>query len=111
MFSNNKNKFSKCEKYPIMQVIVQIIYDNEVTDELQEYKENLEKLGATVFLVPTGKDIQCVLKSQLIRLLAQHFPFIHDNDVIVTADVDAFVMTKDLYKPLTLNRVSLMKFS
>ena len=78
-----------------------------MTDELEEYKESLEKLGATVFLVPTGKDIKCVLKSQLIRLLAQHFPFVRDNDIIVTADVDAFVMTKDLYKPLTLDRVSM----
>jgi len=109
-----KNKFPYKESVPLStqlwhkftpaKVIVQIVYDDEITDELEEYKENLEKLGATVFLVPTGKDIKCVLKSQLIRLLAQHFPFIHDNDIIVTADVDAFLMTKDLYKPLTLDR-------
>ena len=60
--------------------------------------------------MPTGEDITCVQKSQLIRLLAHYFPFIHDNDIIVTADVDAFVMTEDLYKPLTLDKVSLKLF-
>ena len=90
-----------------MQVIVQIVYsDDEVPPDLEIYKYDLEKLGATVFLVPTGEEITCVLKSQLIRLLAYNFPFIQDNDIIVTADVDAFVMTKDIYKPLTLPRVS-----
>ena len=91
-----------------MQVIVQIIYsDQDISPELEEYRDSLEKIGATVFLVPTGEDITCVQKSQLIRLLVHYFPFIHDNDIIVTADVDAFVMTEDLYKPLTLDRVSL----
>ena len=94
-----------------MQVIVQIIYsDKEISSELEEYRDSLEKIGATVFLVPTGEDITCVQKSQLIRLLAHYFPFIHDTDIIVTADVDAFVMTEDLYKPLTLDRVSLKLF-
>ena len=50
--------------------------------------------GAVVFLVPTGSEMKCVLKSQMIRLLAYALPFIRDEDIIVTADVDAFVMTK-----------------
>jgi len=92
-------------KFTPAKVIVQIIYsDQVVSPELEDYRDSLEKLGATVFLVPTGEDITCVQKSQLIRLLAHYFPFIHDNDIIVTADVDAFVMTEDLYKPLTLDR-------
>ena len=52
--------------------------------------------------MPTGSDMKCVLKSQMIRLLAYALPFIRDDDIIVTADVDAFVMTKDIYKPLLL---------
>ena len=52
--------------------------------------------------MPTGPDMKCVLKSQMIRLLAYALPFIRDDDIIVTADVDAFVMTKDIYKPLLL---------
>ncbi len=50
--------------------------------------------GAVVFLVPTGSDMKCVLKSQMIRLLAYALPFIRDEDIIVTADVDAFIMTQ-----------------
>ena len=46
--------------------------------------------------------MKCVLKTQLIRLLAYQLPFIEDEDIIVTADVDAFVMTSDIYKPLLL---------
>ena len=84
---------------------MQIVYSEpEISDELKEYKKMLEGYGATVFLVPTGNDIKCVLKSQMIRLLAYHLPFVQDSDIIVTADVDAFVMTKDIYKPLLLDR-------
>merc|ERR1712223_276933 len=84
-------------------VIMQIVYSEpEISEELIEYKKELESYGAVVFLAPTGPDIKCVLKSQLIRLLAYSFPFIRDDDIIVTADVDAFVMTSDIYKPLLL---------
>ena len=86
-------------------VIMQIVYsEQEISEELKEYKKNLESYGATVFLVPTGNYMKCVLKSQLIRLLAYQLPFIKDEDIIVTADVDAFPMTKDIFKPLLLDR-------
>lgn len=84
-------------------VILQIVYSEpEISDELKEYKRELENYGAVVFLVPTGTEMKCVLKSQLIRLLAYRLPFVKDDDIIVTADVDAFVMTPDIYKPLLL---------
>ena len=84
-------------------VIVQIVYsESEVTSELEHYKNKLEQLGVKVFLVPTPAGLTCVVTSLLIRLLAYLFPFIQDQDIIVTADVDAFVMTPDIYKPLLL---------
>ena len=84
-------------------VIVQIVYsEDKVSDELNEYKKDLESYGAVVFLVRTGNDMKCVLKSQIIRVLAYLLPFIKPNDTIVTADVDAFIMTPDIYKPLLL---------
>ena len=84
---------------------MQIVYSEaEISEELKEYKKTLESYGATVFLVPTGDEMKCVLKSQMIRLLAYHLPFVKESDIIVTADVDAFVMTKDIYKPLLLDR-------
>ena len=84
-------------------VIVQIVYSEpDPSPDLLTYKKDLEDLGVRVFLVPTGLGIQCVLKSQLIRLLAYQLPFIQDEDIIVTADVDAFVMHSDIYRPLTI---------
>ena len=84
-------------------VIMQIVYSEaEISEELKDYKKELESYGAIVFLVPTGPDMKCVLKCQLIRLLAFKLPFIRDDDIIVTADVDAFIMTADTYKPLQL---------
>merc|ERR1712079_924831 len=84
-------------------VIMQIVYsEDEVSEELIDYKKKLESYGAVVFLVKTGNDIKCVLKSQIIRILAYLFPFVKSNDIIVTADVDAFIMTPEIYKPLML---------
>lgn len=45
---------------------------------------------AVVFLVKTGNDIKCVLKSQIIRILAYLFPFVKSNDIIVTAGMVQF---------------------
>ena len=44
-----------------------------------------------------------VLKSivQVSRLVATHLhPVIGDQDVVITADVDAFIMTPDILQPL-----------
>ena len=90
-------------KFTPATVILQIVYSEpEVSEELATYKKELESYGALVYLVPTGSEIKCVLKSQMIRLLAYALPFINNEDIIVTADVDAFVMTSDIYKPLLL---------
>ena len=45
---------------------------------------------AVVFLVKTGNDIKCVLKSQIIRILAYLLPFVKSNDIIVTAGMVYF---------------------
>ena len=44
--------------------------------------------------------IDCVLKSQLIRMLAFRHPAVADKDVVVTADVNLFVMTREILTPL-----------
>ena len=98
-------KLNEMQEQIKVNVIMQIVYSEpEISQELKEYKKSLENHGATVFLVPTGDEMKCVLKSQLIRLLAYQLPFVKDKDIIVTADVDAFPMTKDILKPLLLDR-------
>lgn len=90
-------------KFTPAKVILQIVYsETEVSEELSAYKQELVNYGVIVYLVPTGPDIKCVLKSQVIRILAYNLPYIQDQDVIVTADVDAFIMNTDIYKPLQL---------
>ena len=86
-------------------VILQIIYaEPEVSPELRAYQAELEARGVRVLLNHQEEtaEMNCVLKSQLIRLLAFLLPFVQEEDVIVTADVDAFVMTKDILKPIRL---------
>ena len=45
-------------------------------------------------------DLPCVLTSQLVRLLAFSLDFVQPQDVIITADVDAFIMTPEILRPL-----------
>lgn len=55
-------------------VVIQIVYSEaEASEKLQRYKEELESYGALVKLVET-KDVKCVLKSQIIRVLAFLLP-------------------------------------
>ena len=51
-------------------------------------------------------DQSCVLSSQLVRLAAHHYhPYIQDDDIIITADVDAFIMSSDILLPLLHHKV------
>ena len=63
-----------------------------------------------MFLIPTGSNIKCVLKSQMIRLLTFTFPFIEDNDIIITSDVDAFIMKREIVNPLLLPDIKIWIF-
>jgi len=84
-------------------VIMQIVYNKNINTQLIEYRKKLEGLGAVV-LLKQSQDLPCVLTAQLIRLLAFDLEFVSAADVIVTADVDAFVMTPDILKPLKLKQ-------
>ena len=93
-------------KFTPAKVVAQVVYsEDQVSSELSDYKKELEKHGVRVLLVKTGNDIKCVLKSQLIRILAYLLPFIKPQDIIVTADVDAFIMSYDIFKPLSIHKV------
>ena len=72
-------------KFTPAKVILQIVYSEpKISEDLKTYKEELESYGVLVYLVPTGPDIKCVLKSQMIRLFAYTLPFINDEDIIIT---------------------------
>ena len=75
-------------KFTPAKVILQIVYSEpEISEELLNYKKELEKYGTRVYLAPTGPGMKCVLKSQMIRLIAYSLPFIQEKDIIVTGIV------------------------
>jgi len=81
-------------------VVMQLVHNETVPSKpLLEYKARLESLGARVSLYQ-AVELSCVLTSQLVRLLAFQKDFIEDEDVIITADVDAFIMTTEILRPL-----------
>ena len=93
---------------------------------LTKYVENLEKIGALVVLTEINNCEECIISSQLIRMLSFNLPEVRfpniydydnystietiicfviyrkvdDEDVILTADVDAFPMKKALMYPI-----------
>ncbi len=78
-------------------VLVQVVHDeDDERQELQTYAEELSHAGAAVRLVPTSSSVGCVLQSQLQRMLAFNDDLIKDDDIIVTSDVDVFVMDETL---------------
>ena len=81
-------------------VLLIIVHTGKASEEMMAYKKKLEDLGAEVNLAESESDLGCVLTSQLIRLLAFNNPLVNPEDIIVTADVDAFIMTGDILKPL-----------
>ena len=56
-----------------VKIIMQIVYsESNISQDLLEYQNKLEDLGVTVKLVPS-LDTECVLKSQVVRMLAFKF--------------------------------------
>jgi len=64
------------------------------------YISKLEGLGARVSVHPAG-NLDCVLSSQVARLVTAHYhPVIQDEDIVITADVDGFIMSPRILDPL-----------
>ena len=81
-------------------VLLVVVYSGKVSKEMVAYQKSMEEVGAVVSLVESEPDLGCVLTSQLIRLLAFNNHLVGPEDIIITADVDAFIMTGDILKPL-----------
>lgn len=65
------------------EVVIQIVYtEAEVPEELTHYAQDLRLIGAHVELVPSGA-MECVLKAQLIRVLAFTLPMVRIETFII----------------------------
>ena len=90
---------------PSIKVIIYIVYDNSEHDDQrainkrQRYEDQLKQINVEVRWV-MSQDMSCVTKSQIVRMWAFQDPMINDNDVVVTADVDLYVLTPKILDPI-----------
>ena len=76
------------------------MYDTyESEDRKTLYEEQLKQTNVEIRWV-ADDDVNCVTKSQLIRLWAFQEPIIHDDDIIITVDVNLFVTTRKILDPI-----------
>ena len=86
--------------FPDINVILYLIYDkNEIDDRRKLYEEQLRQTNVEIRWIKSG-DMSCVTKSQVIRTWAFQEPMIEDNDIIITVDVNLFVATTEILKPI-----------
>ena len=86
--------------FPDIPVLLYLIYDNfESKDRRKMYEEHLKQTNVEVRWVKEG-DMDCVTKSQLIRMWAFQEPMIQEDDIIVTVDVNLFVVTPKILDPI-----------
>ena len=88
---------------PNIQAILYLIYEeNESEDWKNLYETNLLKMTKNKVELRWVKEngMSCVTKSQLIRMWAFQEPIIEDGDVIVTVDVNLFVVTSTILHPI-----------
>ena len=90
--------------FPDIRVILYLVYDKyESEDRKTLYEEQLKQMNVEIRWVAED-DINCVTKSQLIRLWAFQEPMIHDDDIIITVDVNLFVTTRKILDPIYENQ-------
>ncbi len=94
--------------FPEAGVLVQVAYEGgegetEGSRELRRgYEETLRRAGAEVAWAEVRKNssVGCVQKSQLVRLFAFAHPSVSGEDVVVTADANAFVVSRSALAPV-----------
>ena len=81
-----------------------IIYDekHESEDRRKLYEESLKQTNVVVLWVKSD-DMSCVTKSQVARMWAFQEPMIDSRDIIVTVDVNLFVVTSNILDPIHQN--------
>ena len=89
--------------FPDIRIILYLVYDKyEFEARKILYEQSLKQTNVEIRWVPED-DINCVTKSQIIRLWAFQEPMIDENDLIITVDVNLFVQTKKILAPIYEN--------
>ena len=78
-----------------------IVYDEDaVGEDLENYVNTFENEEGVVIVLEKTTSLGCVLQSQLSRMFAFKNKFVTADDIIITSDVDIFVMDKRIIQPL-----------
>ncbi len=92
-----------------------MIYEpkDENSPQLREFISDLEASGNHyVRAVAAGEEMQCALKSQLQRMFVPVTGVVLPDDIVTTADVDTFVISRDIFDELWANqgKVSILQY-
>ena len=86
--------------FPDIRIILYLVYDQfESNDRRYLYEEQLNQTNVEIRWVQED-DIDCVTKSQLIRMWAFQDTMIKEKDIIITVDVNLFVVSPNILKPI-----------
>ena len=88
---------------PYVRIILYIVYDvYEPEDRRKMYETNLLKITNNTVKVRwvTDDGMSCVTKSQLVRMWAFQESVIDSRDIVVTVDVNLFVVTSKILDPI-----------
>ena len=82
-------------------VLLTIVYNEDTNmDALEKYVESFDDVEGVVIKSEEATSLGCVLQSQLSRIFGWQHNFMNDEDIILTIDVDMFVMDKRIMEPL-----------
>ena len=82
-------------------VLLTIVYNNDVNNSaLEEYVESFDRVEGLLIQREQSSSLGCVLQSQLSRIFAFDHKIMNDDDIILTTDVDIFVMDNRIMEPL-----------
>ena len=82
------------------EIILNLIYkEPNKTAEMESYEKKLDSLKVHYKWVPAD-GMDCVLKSQLIRMFAFGHSLVKPRDIVMTIDVDFYLMTNKIFDPI-----------
>ena len=84
-------------------VVLTIVHDEDYdAKHLDDFVDIFANDDGVVVIREETSSLGCVLQSQLSRMFAFSHDFIDDDDIIITSDVDIFIMDKRIIEPLKL---------
>lgn len=82
------------------EVILFLVHkESNKTAEMEAYEKKLQDIQVTYKWVHAD-GMDCVLKAQLIRMFAFGHPLVQPTDIVMTVDVNMFLMTNKIFDPI-----------